>query len=101
MIKVEVGQYRPIHKDGALKGTFSVVIYPHAQKIRNCKHFNMSGKDWFKFPDFLVKRKDGAKDEYFPYISFGDKAYLADLQDAIMKELLNQIIKISEDECPF
>lgn len=102
MIKVEVGQYRPIKKEGPMKATFSVVIYPYAQKILDCKHLFTSGKHWFTFPQFKIRSKDGTKDEYIPYISFGDKEYLQELKDAVMVELMKHVEQTAvEIDCPF
>lgn len=102
MIKVEVGQYRENTRGGALKASFSLVIYPEAQKILDCKYFVTGDKRWFKFPDKLIKSKDGTKDEYIPYISYGNKTYLSELQAAVLKELFSHETKsVSEIDCPF
>lgn len=102
MLKVEVGQYRKVNKDGVFKATFSVVIYPHAQKVLDCKYFVSGDKDWFAFPQFKVKSKDGSKEEYIPYISYGDKDYLAELRESILTEVRKHTNQTAvEIDCPF
>ena len=86
MIKVDVGQYRVCNKGGALKGSFSILIYPNKQKILDCRHFEKDGRQWFAFPHKVVK-KDEEKLDYIPLISYGDKEYLAKLQEAVIEAL--------------
>lgn len=84
-IKVEIGQYRLLDK-GALKGTFSLIIYePGKQKILGCKYFVKGDSRWFTFPDFKIKKQD--KDDYIPFVSYGDKEYLGRLQIAVLTAL--------------
>lgn len=85
-IRVEIGQYKPIDK-GALKASFSMVIHPHGQKILECKYFNSGSNAWFAFPAKEVKKPDGSKSDFIPLISYGDKAYLAELQRVVLQEL--------------
>ena len=81
-IKVEIGQYKSIDK-GALKASFSMVIYPHGQKISGCKYFNTGTNAWFNFPSFEIKKGEGEKSEFIPYISYLDKDYQKQLQSAV------------------
>jgi hypothetical protein len=86
-IKVEVGQYRPVKKEGVFKATFSLVIYPYGQKILNCKYFVKGERRWFQFPSKEVTYEDGRKTQYIPYVSYIDKEYLRALEAAILEAL--------------
>jgi hypothetical protein len=85
-IKVDIGQYRLIDK-GALKATFSLVIYPMGQKILKCKYFVKGDNKWFAFPDFEAKKDGQEKPDYIPYVSYLNKDYLAQLQIAVLTAL--------------
>ncbi len=89
-VKVEIGQYKEINKGTSLRAFFSVVIYPQAQKILDCRYFEAGDQRWFAFPQKEVKYSDGRKTEYIPLISYGDKAYLERLKKAILEELSKQ-----------
>ncbi len=84
-IKVEVGQYKAVNK-GALKGFFTLVIYPTGQKIIDCKHMEKDGQTWVAFPSKEYTKKDGTKD-WFPLISYLNKEYQQALQQAIIQQL--------------
>lgn len=82
-IKVEVGQYRPMQEKGALKAFFSLLIVePGQQKILDCSYFVSGDRRWFNFPSKEIK-KDTGKD-FIPLNSFGNKQYLAQLQEAVL-----------------
>jgi hypothetical protein len=85
-IKVEIGQYKSVEK-GAFKASFSLLIHPHGQKILDCKYFNSGANAWFSFPSKEIKKPDGSKSDYLPLVSYTDKAYLRELQDAVLAEL--------------
>jgi hypothetical protein len=86
-IKVEVGQYREMNK-GALKGFFTLLIYPFQQKIFDCRYFHKDGQYWFSLPQREMISKDGTK-EYIPLVSFGDKEYFQELKIAVLVALKN------------
>lgn len=96
-IKVEIGQYREINKGTSLKAFFSLVIYPHGQKILDCRYFQSGEQRWFAFPQKEVKFTDGKKTEYIPLISYGDKAYLEQLKKAILEALQAQGTNEAQD----
>jgi hypothetical protein len=89
-IKVEIGQYKEVNKGTSLKGFFSLVIYPQAQKILDCRYFENGDQRWFAFPQKEVKYSDGRKTEYIPLISYGDKGYLEQLKKAVLEALQKQ-----------
>ena len=91
-MRVDVGNFFPNRKGGALKALFSVALPLHGLKILDCKLFEFNGKRWIQFPCKEIKRADAIKTEYIPYISFADKAYHALLQEAIL-----EAIKIFDD----
>ena len=86
-MKVEIGQYFPIKNGGALKASFSLVIYPEGQKILDCKYFEQGDKKWFAFPAKEKKFDDDRKKEYIPYISYLNKEYLQQLQKDVLEAL--------------
>ena len=89
-IKIEIGQYKEINK-GVLKASFSLVIYPQAQKILDCKYFvGDRDQQWFTFPQKEIKFADGRKTEYIPIVSYGDKQYLEQLKAAVLQALHTQ-----------
>ncbi len=90
-IKIEVGQYHEINK-GSLKASFSLVIYPQGQKILDCKYFAKDNQRWFGFPQKEIKR-EGAKSDYIPLVSYLDKDYLEQLKTAILHALKEQETK--------
>lgn len=93
-IKVEVGQYKAIEK-GALKASFSIVVYPMGQKILDCKLFASGTKRWFNMPSKEIK-KEGEKSNFIPYISYLDKAYEERFKIAVLAELK----KLEESQPP-
>lgn len=85
-IKVDIGQYKEVNK-GSLKAFFSLVIYPMGQKILNCSYFVKDNQSWFSFPSKEIKKGDGEKSDYIPYISYLDKKYLENLKIAVLEAL--------------
>ena len=88
-IKVEIGQYRVVNKK-SLKAFFSLIIYPHGQKILDCRYFINGDQSWFSFPSKEIKYTDGRKSDYIPLISFMNKEYLDQLKIAVLEALKNQ-----------
>lgn len=88
MIKVEVGQYRAVDK-GALKAFFSLVIYPEGQKILDCRYFEQGQNRWWSMPQKEIKKGDGEKSDYIPYISYLDKKHGEELKAAVLEALKN------------
>ena len=84
--EIEVGQYKVVDK-GALKASFSLVLYPHGQKILDCRYFEQEGNRWFSFPSKEIKYTDGRKTEYIPIISYLNKEYLEQLKTAVLGAL--------------
>lgn len=100
-IKVEIHNWRASQKEGPLKGSFNLVIFPHGQKILECKFFETSnGQRWFAFPQREKKFADGSKSEWFPYVSYSDKEYLAELKSAVMDQL-DLLLGSTTEEIPF
>lgn len=87
-IKVEIGQFRIVDK-GALKGFFSLAIWPTGQKIIDCRYFVQGENRWFSFPQKEVKKTDGSKPDYIPYISFINKEYAEALKAAVLLAIKN------------
>lgn len=84
--EIEVGQYRLMEK-GALKAFFSLVLYPHGQKILDCRYFEQGDSRWFSFPQKEVKYSDGRKTEYIPLVTYLNKEYLDQLKTAVLAAL--------------
>lgn len=84
--EVEVGQYKAVDK-GALRAFFTLIIYPSAQKIIDCRYFEKDGQRWFSFPQKEIKKLDGEKSDYIPLISYLNKEYLDQLKVAILAAL--------------
>lgn len=84
-MKVEINKYYPINK-GALKASFSVIIYPEGQKILQCQYMEKGDNKWFSFPQKEVK-KEGEKSDYIPLISYVNKTYENELKAAILAAL--------------
>lgn len=107
---IEIGQYRPLRdRKGALKATFSVVEYPRCRKTLECKYFDQGDSKWFSFPTKEIK-KEGAKSDYIPLVSFGDKEFEKQLKIAILQALKEADAQVQthprhenpvEDESPF
>jgi hypothetical protein len=96
--EVEIGQWRPVDK-GALRAYFSVVIYPHGQKILECKYFEQADKRWFSFPQKEIKSNTD-KPEYIPLVSYLNKDYAHQLKIAVLtaiRELIQE--QRSPNEC--
>lgn len=85
---VEIEDYRASAFEGSKIANFSVVIYPEGEKIIDCKY--LQGKDgpWWCFPAKNLSLKDG-KQDYIPYVSYKDKAYLEQLKIAVLSALQN------------
>ncbi len=91
--KVEVLNFRPIDKP-SLKGYFTLVVYPGAQKILDCSYFVKDGRSWIGFPQKEKKVDAGAPKEYIPLVSYGDKAY----KDALVEMAIDAIQKYKPQE---
>lgn len=87
-MKVEVGQYKEIDK-GSLKASFTLVEYPEGRKTLGCKYFVMGDRKWFQFPSMEIKYTDGRKTEYIPYVSYLNKEYREELNNAVVQALSN------------
>lgn len=101
-IKVEIGKYRAVNK-GALKGTFSLVIYPHGQKLLDCKHFGNASSSWWTLPSKEIKGIDGGKSDFIPIVSYTNKEYSEALKAAVLAKLKEHIATMSpsgSDEYP-
>jgi hypothetical protein len=91
--KVEVLHFR--HKDKpVLKGYFTLVVYPGAQKILDCSYFVKDGRAWIAFPQKEMKTADGAPKEYISLVSYGDKVY----KDALVEMAVEAIRKYKPQE---
>lgn len=88
-IKVEIGQYREVNK-GALKAFFSLLIQPQGQKIMDCRYFVSGENRWFSFPSKEILKKGQEKPEYMPLISYLNKEYKDQLNQAVMDALKTQ-----------
>jgi hypothetical protein len=101
-IKVEIHNWRAVaNSNGPLKASFNLVIHPHGQKILECKYFESAkGERWFAFPQKEKKFPDGSKSEWFPYVSYSDKDYLAELKEAVML-LIAANMNAKDEEIPF
>lgn len=98
-IKVEVGQYRLLRKDGPMRAFFSLVIQPHGIKYIDCRYFvTEDGRKWFTFPQKEIPPKEGEmKKQYIPYVSILDREYLEALKEAVLTELKNADDKAVQD----
>ena len=81
MIKVDILRYKRID-NGALRGNFTLCIYPQGQKILDCKYFIKGEDHWFSFP-----QKQISDNGYIPLVSYIDKEYLESLKSAVIKSL--------------
>lgn len=88
-IKVEVGQYRLLRKDGPMRAFFSLLVQPHGVKYLDCRYFvTEDGRRWWTFPQKEVKPREGeTKSTYIPLVSVLDKEYLEALKEAVLTEL--------------
>jgi hypothetical protein len=85
-LTIEIINLRHVDK-GALKGFFTLVMWPSGQKIFDCRYFVMDDKRWFSFPSKEVNYSDGRQKEYIPLISFLNKPYFEKLKELTLKEL--------------
>lgn len=85
-LKVEIGKYKSIEK-GALKGSFSIVLYPDKMYMNNLNHFAANSQEWVTFPQQRVPGKEGGKDAYYTHIGYHDKEKEKLIKDTILKEL--------------
>lgn len=85
-MKIGIEHYNKVQADGAFQGFFTLVIYPEAQVIPDCKHFKNERGDWFNFPSKEIER-EGEETEYFPRIYYRNKEYLQELKAAVYDAL--------------
>lgn len=88
--EVEILNYRTIDK-GALRGSFSLALYPQGQTIFECKHFSQGEKEWFSLPQKEIKYPDGRKSQYIPLVTYNNKEYFEKLREATMEGIRHAV----------
>lgn len=98
-MKVEIGKYRPINK-GALKASFTLLIHPEGLLLSDCKYFSVGDKEWINFPSKEIK-KEGAKSDFIPLVTYLNKDYLNVLREQALTELKKEELKHAQNDQGF
>lgn len=88
--EVEIGHIKNCDK-GCLTAIFSVVIYPRGEKISKCRYFRKEDSHWWATPQEEVKKQDGGKTDYYPYVKWLNKEYDEALKEAVLECLKDAI----------
>lgn len=96
MLKVEINQYREINK-GSLKASFSFVLKPDDQEIRDCAYFVQGENRWINFPQKEIKYSDGRKTTYMPLIKYLNKEKEDQIKNEVLKELKSKESNVQKD----
>jgi hypothetical protein len=91
MTTVEISNYRAINK-GSLKASFTLKVLPIGFIFSDCKHFKMTDKEWFNFPQKEVKGAEGVKPKYFPLVKIDN-----DILNETIKELVLEALRHEEN----
>ena len=84
LIDIEISNVR-VHEKGALRGFFTLMVM--GLKIIDCRYFVSGDRRWFCFPQKEIKKPEGEKTEYIPYISILNRDFKKTFEDIVLDKL--------------